>query len=112
LRAQPATAVGVVGLPGIYPFLGPAYANQVDYIGRYLPDHSFVDYATCGAWRSAVEAGHYAYVAIETSPGSPPPQALGWTQTDGAARPVLANSAGSVFAIEAGFDQACGAAGA
>ncbi|HVY09141.1 MAG TPA: hypothetical protein VHB18_03235 [Mycobacteriales bacterium] len=106
LNGQTGKKIGVVGLPGIYPFQGPTYANRVSYVGRERSDHAFLEYATCTAWRRAVAAGRYDFIVAETSPGEVVPPARGWTASDPAARTVLANPEGAVFAIDSGFGDA------
>jgi hypothetical protein len=55
---------------------------------------SFAPYATCRAWRLAINAGHYDYVVV-TPTGfglvatSPTPRELTWTRDDPHSRTVL-----------------------
>jgi hypothetical protein len=105
LQDSSGVRIGVIGT-ALYPFLGPTFTNTVSYIGETEAHHAFVDYPTCSAWRAAVAAGDYSYVVIETSPGNPPPPALGWAQTDPGATSVVTNDAGGVFEVGAGFGTA------
>lgn len=105
LQEKSGVRIGVVGT-ALYPFLGPTFTNTVDYIGEAGPDHAFLDYSGCDAWRAAVVAGNFAYVVIELTPGQAPPPALGWAQTDPSAAPLLTDEAGSVFAVGPDFGSA------
>ena len=105
LRSQTHVKVGVVGLPGIYPYLGPTYANEVSYVAHVGHDHAFLDYARCEGWRAAVVAGHYQFLVIETPPGNAPPPARAWTAANPAARPIYLGPTGAVFAVGAGFGE-------
>jgi hypothetical protein len=102
LQDKSGVRIGVIGT-ALYPFLGPTFTNTVSYIGETEDHHAFLDYPTCSAWRTAVVAGDYSYVVVETSAGNPPPPSLAWIQSDSDAAPVVQNAAGSVFSVGPGF---------
>jgi hypothetical protein len=87
--------IGLVGTYGgffAYPLLGSDDSNRVEYVAEHGPHGSFTPIRTCGAWRMAVNAGHYRYLV--TTPARNPwrPRALeyspegDWTSADPAAR--------------------------
>jgi hypothetical protein len=89
-----------------YPLWGLDDSNRVTYMGRHGPNGSFRPIASCAAWRSALNRGHYQYVVttddrvfFTTKLVSSPE--IGWTRRDTAVRRVLApNRAIEVFRVE------------
>jgi hypothetical protein len=98
--------IGVVGVPSVYPFLGPTFSNTARYVGDQRSDHAFIDYRSCQSWRAAVSRGGYDYIVVEGPHGIAAPPALGWTSSDPGAQPLLSTAAGEVFSIQPGFGQA------
>ena len=92
--------IALAGSFAQYPFYGATLSNSVQYLGARGPRGSFFPETSCQAWRAALTAGRYDYVAITDVPRSRPagftiPE-VGWTQTDPAARLVL-GSRGEVW---------------
>jgi hypothetical protein len=86
--------VGTYGSFFAYPLYGLDDSNRLEYVGNRGPNGSFTPIATCAAWRSALNAGHFQYVV--TTPGRDPwrrkrltfsPEG-GWTGSDPAARRI------------------------
>jgi hypothetical protein len=89
-----------------YPLWGPDDSNRVTYMGQRGPNGSFRPIASCAAWRTALNRGHYQYVVTTanriffTTELAPSPQ-VEWTRNDLAARPVLSpNRAIHVFRLD------------
>jgi hypothetical protein len=64
-RAIHHARVAVAGTYGeffTYPLFGIDDSNRVEYIGRHGPRGSFTPYATCAAWRAALNGGHFRYL--------------------------------------------------
>lgn len=111
LQGQHHSRIGVVGLPGLYPFYGVTLSNSVSYIGQHLAHHAFEDYSSCPAFRQGVQDARLDFLVVELSKGSPPPPALSWTSSSSAATEVVRNSAGVVFVIDQGFGATAGCPG-
>ena len=103
LRDSTGLKIGVVGRPAVYPLLGPQWKNEVSLVADLLPNHSFVDYASCEAWRRA--SSHYDVVVLETNYGHAP-AALAWTASAPQAQRIFSDAAGTVFRIEPGYASA------
>jgi hypothetical protein len=89
-----------------YPLWGLDDSNRVSYMGEHGPNGSFRPIASCPAWRTALNRGHYRYVVTTanrrffTTELVPSPE-VGWTRNDPAARPVLSpNRAIQVFRLD------------
>jgi hypothetical protein len=88
---------GTLGVYFGYPLWGLADSNRVTYIGRRGPHASFRPISSCQAWRKALNRGRYQYAVTTsnrvffTTKLIPSPDAA-WTQSDPAARLVLAPS--------------------
>jgi hypothetical protein len=72
-----------------YPLYGKDLSNYVQYIGKRGPHGAFDRIRDCAAWRRALNAGRYSYVATMSQgrPPGPPIEAV-WTRSDAAARLV------------------------
>ncbi|HLJ04458.1 MAG TPA: hypothetical protein VKT31_13515 [Solirubrobacteraceae bacterium] len=86
--------IAVVGIDLQYPLYGPDESNYVQYLGARAPHAGYRPFATCQAWRQAVNGGHYRWLLI-TPFGFPfgtaatvAPEAR-WTELSPAARLVL-----------------------
>ena len=89
-----------------YPLWGIDDSNHVTYMGRHGPNGSFRPIASCPAWRTALNRGHYQYVVATknrvffTTELVPSPE-VNWTRNDPAARPILSpNRAIQVFRLD------------
>jgi hypothetical protein len=80
-----------------YPLWGLDDSNRVTYLGKHGPNGSFRPIASCPAWRTALNRGHYQYVVTTanrvffTTELVPSPE-TGWTRNDRAAKPILSPS--------------------
>jgi hypothetical protein len=89
-----------------YPLWGLDDSNSVAYIGRRGPNGSFRPIASCLAWRTALNRGHYQYVVttenrVFFTTGLVPSSEVDWTRNDPAARPILSpNRAIHVFRLD------------
>jgi hypothetical protein len=96
-RAVHQARVALVGSYGAffgYPLFGLDVSNRVQYVGMRGSNGSFTPITTCGAWRSALNAGHFRYVV--TTPARDPwrrkqllasPEGA-WTGSDPAAKRI------------------------
>jgi hypothetical protein len=90
-----------------YPLWGVDDSNRVAYIGRHGPHGSFRPIASCRAWRTALNRGHYQYVvttarAVTFTTQLVHSPEVDWTRTDPAATLVLSPSwAIQVFRLSA-----------
>jgi hypothetical protein len=80
-----------------YPLWGLNDSNRVVYMGQRGPHGSFRPIASCRAWRTALNRGHYQYVITTARAVFFTPQLVhspegDWTRTDPAARLVLSPS--------------------
>lgn len=90
--------VAVVGFDRQYPLYGGDWSNYVQYVGAVRPHGGFTVAPSCRAWRTALAAGRFSYVAarselyIEYPSGVPE---LGWTVSTPGAR-IVFQGAGAV----------------
>jgi hypothetical protein len=97
--------MGTLGWFFGYPLWGLDDSNRIGYMGQHGPHGSFRPIASCTAWRTALNRGHYQYVVTTASRiffttrlvYSPE---VDWTRSDPAARLVLSpNRAIQVFRL-------------
>ena len=101
-RRMPAgSRVAVVGHPLQFAFYGPHLDNRVDYLGEHRAKDEFTDFTDCRAWLRALARGNYDYVVLLESRTVETPRAEEFLATDAAARPLLDNEAGIIYAVEA-----------
>ncbi len=85
---------GTFGWYFAYPLYGSGASNTVVYLGAHRAHGAFTPYASCRAWRAAINRGHYDDVVTSSTRvqwrhiPAPAPEA-GWTAGDPAARLVL-----------------------
>jgi hypothetical protein len=97
--------VGTFGWFFGYPLWGVDASNRVAYIGQRGSHGSFRPIASCRAWRTALNRGHYQYVVTTARAITFTTQLVhspegDWTRTDPAARLVLSpNWAIQVFRL-------------
>lgn len=77
-----------------YPVWGTDDSNRVAYVGRHGPHGSFRPIASCPAWRTMLNRGHYRYVVVTANRIFFTTKLVAsrdtrWTGTDPAARLVL-----------------------
>lgn len=94
------TKIAVVGLPLQYPFFGPTFSNDVEYLGHLGSDHSFTDIVSCADWMRELADRDFSFVVARRSRGFDYPAAYGWMKMASSAREIVSTSEGSVFAIE------------
>lgn len=94
------TRIGFAGFPEGYPLYGSDLSNRVQSVAIRGAHGQFRFAANCTEWRSAVNAGHYDYVAIGPSGfQKQEPTAAKWTRSDPAAQTVVTSAQSTVFRI-------------
>jgi hypothetical protein len=105
------TRIGVTGLQLVYPLLGPHLDNTIDYVGERLPHGGQVDYATCAAWRAAVNRAGDALVIVgdpESARGRVDTPAIAWAASDPALVPLAAKGTTHLYRVASrSSPQAC-----
>jgi hypothetical protein len=100
--------IGVAGTSGAYNqygFYGDDVDNNVQYVGRHLPEADFQAIETCTGFRQAVNDGDYDYLITtpeldlnNPATASPSPE-RGWVRNDPALQEILHSGRVSVFRI-------------
>jgi hypothetical protein len=101
--------IGVAGTSGAYNqygFYGDDLTNNVQYVGRHLPEADFRAIESCPAFRAAVNDGDYDYLVTtpaldlnDPSRARPSPE-RGWVSGDPAVTEILRAGRVAVFRID------------
>ena len=101
---------GIRGVFTQYAFYGDALSNRVQWLGRRVADDGYARIGTCGAWRRAVNSGHFDVVITTFDPYLPgslrnSPEGR-WTESDPNARLILRQGPVRAFRIAGRLDPA------
>ncbi|MCU1587529.1 MAG: hypothetical protein JWN31_1022, partial [Frankiales bacterium] len=84
-----------------YPLFGLKLKNKVvGYVGQQGDDHTFGDFTTCPGFMTQVRRMALTRVVVQPEQGLPVPAADAWLRHDPGVRVVVANKAGTVFAVD------------
>jgi hypothetical protein len=91
--------IAVGGFADDYPLYGIDLSNDVEFVGKALPDGGFRTITSCSAWQRAIDTGGYQYVVISRSPVARQrlPVEATWTADDPAFALVLDRDVTRVF---------------
>jgi hypothetical protein len=102
VRQETGQQVGVIGFPMQYPLFGPRLENQVAYVGKSGPEHSYDDFDTCEGLLAEVARMRLTRVVVQPYESRPTPEAEKWLKGDPHVRELVRTGAGAVYAIEPG----------
>jgi hypothetical protein len=103
--------IGLTGLSLQYPFYGPSFANQVNYVGVTEPDQYFHAPLTCLSFVREVAAAHDDYLVIEPLAVLPTARMMSWAEAIPGVQVVLKTDLGRVYRLPASITAAGCAAG-
>jgi hypothetical protein len=91
--------IGLTGYGLQYPFYGPTFTNQVNYVGVTAADNSFGAPDTCAELVQVLAASRDDYLVIEPLKLEHTDQLMTWTAAIPGVREVLSTTRGNVYRL-------------